>query len=333
MHKQHSGTEHVRLFKSDIHLPLSLEVAVLKSLAQDPDERFADCSLFIEIISFISSSLLTSTSPRPVNSHRKNISSLLMKAKEAENSLPSTKDNNAPSSLVPQIQYFSPIMQSSLGGMSEMLLSSFIPQVTISGLENSTPLMPGTLDNMPARKKSSFIPSTTLSEIVKPTPLMPGTLDNTSAWQHSSLISSATLSGPATPTPLTLGTFDNISAWQHSSFIPLSKQATPIPLAESYAPIFPFPFPEQSRERSRSRVSLRSSKLSRREVYALPLAETELNLTPEKGYFAQETISRHNSVIFLRSGIGLILLFFVILNLAMYVFGYAEFYLALRDTM
>ena len=252
MHKQHSGTEHVRLFKSDAHLPLSLEVAVLKSLAQDPDERFADFSLFIEIISFISSSLLTSTSPRPGNSHRKNISSLLMKAKEAENSLPSTKDNNTSSSLVPQIQYFSPIMQSSLGGMSEMLISSFIPQVTISGSANSTPLMPVALDNISAQKKSSFIPSTTLSEIVKPTPLMPGTLDNTSAWQHSSLISSATLSGPATPTPLTLGTFDNISAWQHSSFIPLSKQATPIPLAESYAPIFPFPFPEQSRERSRS---------------------------------------------------------------------------------
>jgi hypothetical protein len=324
MRKQHSSAEHMRLFKSSAHLPLSLEVAVLKSLAQDPDERFADFSLFIEIISFISSSLLTSTSPRSGNSYRKNVSSLLVKVKETETRSSSTKRSNISPSLVTQMQHFSPIMQSSLGGMSEMLISSFIPSATISESARSMSLKPEVIDNSSAQKNSSFITSGTLSETVKPMPLMSGTLDNTSAWQHSSFITSATLSGPATPTPLTPGTFGNISAWQYSSFIPLSEQATPIPLAESYAPIFPFPYPEQSRERSRSRVSLRSSKVSQREVFALPEEETELNLTSEKGHSSQETTSHHltdyQNSLFLRSVIGLILLFFVILSLAMYVF-------------
>lgn len=175
IHKPQSSTGRVRLFETDTHLPLSLEVAVLKSLTQDPKGRFADFSWFIQIIRLISSSLLPPTSPFPDDSERSNESSRLMKLKEAETILSSIKSSTAHRSSVPQIQYVSPIMHSSLGNISKMLISTFIPTVTMDKPAMPTPLMQSTLGKMPDWQNSSFNLQVTMSEQTTPIPFVDST--------------------------------------------------------------------------------------------------------------------------------------------------------------
>lgn len=294
MHKQRSNNGHVRLFETDTDLPLSLEVAVLKSLTQNPDGRFADFSWFIQIIKFISSSLLTSTSLHPDDTDEKILPSRPMDSKEPETVSSFIKNITPSQSPAPQIQYFSPIMQSSLGSISEMLISSFAPRVTITQPATSTSIMQSTLGKMPPRQTSPSIPSVTPSE-------------------------------PTTPLPPIQSSLDYTAIWHNSSFYPqvmLSEQQTPTPLAASHTPAFPFS--EPSRERLRPQVSLRSSKVGRIEAYGLAQKQIEPNLPPKKSHFSHKASDyrvtpNHNARFFLNA-IGLILFLSMILSLIIYVF-------------
>ena len=52
----HDNTEPIPLSERRADLPPSLEVAVLKALAKDPEERFYDFSLFLEVVQSMASS-------------------------------------------------------------------------------------------------------------------------------------------------------------------------------------------------------------------------------------------------------------------------------------
>jgi serine/threonine protein kinase len=280
MHKQHSSPQPVPFFEGDAHLPPSLKAAILKTLDKDPNERFADLSLFLEIIRSTSSPLLTSAAPRFTNFH--------MSGRQNTSFIPQVVASEQPR--------HTPPTKSAPSDTSEWQMTSFMPKVIASERPRYTPLTKGTLGSIAEWQNASFIPKATTSDSTTPTPLMKSNLDKRSEWQMTSFTPQVVVSDPVTPMP----------------FVESHTSAIPFPFSQRSRERLSSQLSRASSKVRRGEGEVHALVQGETE----PNLTSEQGPSPHDASYQHRT--HYHSSIFLRSAIGLAVLLLVILGLVAY---------------
>jgi serine/threonine protein kinase len=133
-------------------LPSSLEAAVFKTLAKDPDERFFDFSLFLDVVRFIVSPPPAFPLSSPDDSYRKKSISHYLKLEEEEDITSSVIDSSASLSFASQAPELFPVVKTIEDDIPEMVDDSLVIEATPPGVVSGI--------NLP-EEKSPFAVQTT----------------------------------------------------------------------------------------------------------------------------------------------------------------------------